>query len=114
MKIIKPPERAAVLLLSDHVVSEVRLQCSRDTDAILRLVVLEQRSHDARQSQSRSVERVAERDFLVLCTAVTALEAVSLIGVEVTRRADLESTVLGFAIYLKVIAESCSEAHVAA
>ena len=56
---------------------------------------------------------MAEVSLLVL-TTIAALEAVGLVGVEVGNRTYLEPAVLSLAIHLKVVAQSGSEAHVAA
>ena len=59
------------------------MQGGRDTDALFRLVVLQDGGYDTRQGKSRAVERMAKGDFLVLCTAVTAMETVRLVGVKI-------------------------------
>ena len=60
----------------------VLLQALRHADTLGSLVVLEQGSQDARQGESRAIERVAEVSLLVL-TTIAALEAIGLISVEV-------------------------------
>ena len=99
---------------ADHIVSEEGLQSFRDADTFLALVVLKERSHDARESQRRAVERVAEHHFLVLRTAVTTFQTIGLIGVEITRRAYLQPTVLRLAIDLEVLADRRRERHITA
>ncbi len=66
----------------DDVEAGVLAQTFGNYDAGRGLVVLEQRCHDARQSQGRAVECVAELCLFVGC-AVAAFEAVSLICLEV-------------------------------
>ena len=72
-----------IVHLSNHVISEEGLEGRRDADTFRRLVILEERCYDARESECRAVKGMAELHFLVLRTAVTALEAVRLIGVEI-------------------------------
>lgn len=57
---------------------------------------------------------MAELDALVGRGAVTTLEAVGLVGVEVGDGADFEPTLLGFAVDFEVVAEGGGEADVAA
>jgi hypothetical protein len=54
---------------------------------------------------------VAEFGLLV-GIAITALQTISLIAVEVRNRRYLEPTLLSLGVYLEVEAESCSKAHV--
>ena len=71
-----------VCRLVDDVEASVRHECLRNADAFRGLVVLEQRSHDARQGESGAVERVAERHLLV-GVAVAAVQTVGLVAFEV-------------------------------
>ena len=57
---------------------------------------------------------MAELGLLVGSTAVAALQAVGLVGVEVADAADFEPTLLGLAIDLEVVADGAGEALVAA
>ena len=82
-------------------------------DALGRLIVLEQRGHDARQGQGRAVEGMTEMCLLVLA-AVTALEAVGLIGLEIGYRRNLEPALLCGRPYLEVEGDGRCERHVAA
>ena len=68
--------------LIDNVKSRVSLQGCGNADALGRLVILEQGGDNARQSQCRAVQGVAQVRLLVIAT-IAALEAVGLIGLEV-------------------------------
>ena len=72
-----------VRFLVDNVAAHVGYEGSRNTDAVLGLVVLEQGSHDAGQGKGRAVEGVAELGLLGLGIAIAALQAVGLVRVEV-------------------------------
>ena len=102
-----------VAFLINHFKSRVRNQCFRDADAFRRLIVLQQGGDDARQGQCRTVQRMAEFGFLVLC-AVTAFQAVGLVGIEVGDGANFQPAFLGFGVHLEVEAEGGREAHVSA
>ena len=103
-----------MLLLSNHIRAEVGLESSGDSDTFLCLVVLEEGGDDTREGEGRAVERVAERNFLVLCAAVAAMQAVRLIGVEIGGRRHFEPAVLRLGIDLEVVAEGSGEGHVSA
>ena len=75
-----------VFLLLYHVATHIWLQCCWDADAFWCLVVFEKGSHDTRESESRAVKCVAESNFLVLCAAVTTVQTVGLVGVEIRCR----------------------------
>ena len=72
-----------ISLLINNIKSKIRSQALGHDDAVGRLVVLQQGGDDARQGKGRAVQRVAELGLLGCCVAVAALQAVSLIGVEV-------------------------------
>ncbi len=86
----------------------------RHTDALGGLVVLQNRGHDARQGKGRTVQRVAELGLLVRRTAVTALQTVGLIGVEIGYRRYLQPALLSLGIYLEIVADGAGETLVAA
>ena len=73
-------------ILCDHIAAHVWLEGSRDADAFRRLVVLQEGSYDTGQCQSRAVEGVCQGNFLVLGTAIAAVEAIGLVGIEVRGR----------------------------
>ena len=83
----------------------VGLQGGGDMDAVGVLVVLQEGSHDAGQGEGGAVEGVAELGFLRAFSAVAALEAVGLIGVEVADGAYFQPTLLRFAIDFEVVAD---------
>ena len=89
------------------------MQHRRQFDARGRLVVFQQRGHDARQGQGRAVERVQQLGFAAF-NFVAALEAVGLEGLEVGHRRHLQPAALGGAPHLQVVGEGRREAHVAA
>ena len=70
------------VVLVDDVEAGVGHEYLGNADSFGSLVVFEQSSYDARQSESRTVEGVAERDFLV-CVTVAAVQAVCLIAFEI-------------------------------
>ena len=111
---LKPcnPRNPCLKTLVNHLEAQIGDESLGHTDAFGCLVVLQQGSYNAGQSQSRAVQSVAQFGLL-LGSAVTALQAVGLIIVEVADRADLQSALLGLAIYLEVEAGGGSEAHIA-
>lgn len=72
--------------LLDHIAAHIWLEGSRDADAFWCLVVLQEGSYDTGQCQSRAVEGVCQSNFLILSTAITAVEAIGLVGIEVRGR----------------------------
>ena len=87
-------------------------ECFWNAYAFRRLVVLHQRCHDARQGEGRSIERVAQLNLLVFCTAVAAFQTVGLITLEVGGGAHFEPALLSGRPYLKVVADGAGEGHV--
>ena len=71
------------ILVVEHFESAVRNQYLRYADALWSLVVLQDGCYDTWQGESRTVQCVAKLNLLVLCMAVAAVEAVSLIALEV-------------------------------
>ena len=121
----RPRKRSATLLrtdlfdilfvevcLANHIAAHVRHQCFRYAYAVGRLVVFEQRSHDARQRQRRAVEGVAEFGFAIR-RFVTAFQAIGLVGFEVRHRTNLEPTFLCGRECFEVETECRRETHVA-
>ena len=90
------------------------LEALGDADTLLRLVVLQQGSHDAGQGEGTAVQGVADLRLLCLAVAIAALQTVGLIGVEVAYRADLQPTLLSLAVDLEVVADGRGERLVAA
>ena len=78
------------------------------------MIVFEQSGNDTGQRECGAVEGVTEGHFLILGAAVTALESVSLIGVEVGGGRNFEPAVLRFGIHLEIVAECRRERHVSA
>ena len=70
--------------LVNHIEACVGNQCSGNTNAVGSLVVLQEGCHDARKSQGRTIERVANLSLLVVGSAIAALQSVGLIGVEIS------------------------------
>ena len=101
-----------VRTLVDDVEASVLLQHLGNAYALWGLVVLEQRSHDAWQSQCRTVEGVAQMSLLVVAT-IAALESVGLIGLEIGNRTNLEPAFLSSAPHLEVEGDGTGETHVA-
>ena len=97
-----------------HLAAHVWNKCFGYADAFLCLVVLQDGCHDAGQGEGRAIEGVAEFRLACCCATDTALQTVCLISVEVRDGADLEPTLLGFAIDLEVVANGTGEALVAA
>ena len=102
------------ILVVKHLESAIRHEHLGHPYAFGSLVVLHYCSHDARQGERRAVKRMAQFGLLGLGIAVTALQAVGLVALEVAYRRNLEPLLLGCAVDLEVIAYSRSEAHVAA
>ena len=100
-------------ILFNHIAPHVRLQGLGDTDALGRLEVFEQGCHDARQGERGAVERMGNADLLILCAAITALQAVGLIGVEIAYGRQFKPTALCFLINLEVVADGRGERLVA-
>ena len=71
------------VLVIEHFESAVRNQYLRNADTLWSLVVLQDGCYDTWQSESRTVQGVAELNLLVLCMAIAAVEAVSLVALEV-------------------------------
>ena len=61
--------------LINYLKASIGYEGSRDANTFLCLVVLQERSHDAWQCQSRTIQRVAEFSFLSVLTAVAALQS---------------------------------------
>ena len=91
--------------LVDDVTAHIRNEGGRNLDAIFCLVVLQQGCHDAGQGKSRTVQCVTELWFLAAFWAITALQAVGLIGVEIGYRRYLQPASLGLGIDFEVIAD---------
>ena len=66
-----------------HLETAVWNQYLRYADTLWSLVVLQDGCYDAWQGESRTVQGVAKLNLLVLCMAIAAVEAVSLIALEV-------------------------------
>ena len=94
-----------LLRLIDDVTAHVGYEGSGNLDAVLRLVVLQQGSHDARQGKGRAVQRVTELRLLASLRTITALQTVGLIGVEVRYRRNLEPTSLSLGVNFEVVAD---------
>ena len=73
-----------------------------------RLIVFKQCSNDTRQSQSTSVQCMAQLCLFVLIT-ITAFQTVSLIIIEIGYGTYFQPTFLSFRIYFEVEAKSGSE-----
>ena len=73
-----------VHLVIEHFKATVRHENLRHADAFWCLVVLKNRSHDARQCKSRAVERVAKFYLLVVRTTEAAVQTISLVALEIT------------------------------
>ena len=71
------------VLVIEHLESAVRNQYLRHADTLWSLVVLQDGCYDTWQGESRTVQCVAKLNLLVLSMAVAAVEAVSLIALEV-------------------------------
>ena len=72
-----------LFILLNNLATHIRNECLWYADALLCLEVLEDRGNDTWESESRTVESVAKLCLLCLGVAVTALQAVCLICVEV-------------------------------
>ena len=66
----------------NHISTHIRLQSLWYLDTIRSLKIFKQSCNDARQSKSRTVQRVAELDRFVTL-AVTTLQTVCLISIEI-------------------------------
>ena len=69
--------------LVDDVTSHIWYKSPRDADAFRGLVVLEDRGNDAREGKRRAVQRMAELRLFGAFLAVSALQTVCLICIEV-------------------------------
>ena len=69
--------------LFNHLTAHVGLQSFGNADAVGRLEILEERGHNARQGERRSVECVAKLDLFVFGTTIAAVKSVGLVAIEV-------------------------------
>lgn len=75
-----------VHLVVNHLEAAVGHEHLRHADALGCLVILQNGGYDARQSQCRTVEGVAQLNLLVVSTTEATVQAVGLIALEVGYR----------------------------
>lgn len=97
----------------DDVEAGVAAQALWNDDAVGCLVVFEQCGHNARQSQCRAVEGVAQV-YLLVCIAIAAFQTVGLICLEVGYGRNFEPAFLCGAENFEVESYGAGEGHIAA
>ena len=72
----------SIKVLLNHITSHVGLQRLRNADTLWSLEVFKQSSYDTRQSQSRTIQCVAQLNLLV-CIAIATLQTIGLLTIKI-------------------------------
>ena len=97
----------------DDVEAAIFAETFRHDDTLGGLIIFEDCSHDAGQSECRAVEGVAEVGLLVAAT-IAAFQSVGLVAFEVGYRRHFEPSLLSGTPHFEVEGDGGSETHIAA